>query len=107
MESMSLGVWQWWAKDIFVFLSSFISSDALAAQTVLKNLTQQLFMFPFSFSVSSAIYVGNYIGKGNELLARYYAKLSIILAASWSLFIFAFMIIFRHQMIGIFNLSDN
>lgn len=62
LECTGLGVWSWWAFDIFTLMASYMSINDLAAQTVLRNIGLLTFMIPVGIAISSMILVGNMIG---------------------------------------------
>jgi multidrug resistance protein, MATE family len=57
-----LGVWGWWAFDIFTLIASYMSVESIAAQTVLRNIALLFFMIPVGISQSTSLLVGNNIG---------------------------------------------
>lgn len=64
LKCASLGIWAWWAFDVFTLIASYMSIDDLAAQTVLRNIGLITFMIPVGIAVSAIILVGNMIGAG-------------------------------------------
>ena len=71
--SMFLGIWSWWAFDVFTFISSYMSPEALAAQTILRNISLFFFMIPVGLSIPTAVLIGNNIGAMNIPAAKYLA----------------------------------
>lgn len=41
-----MGVWGWWAFDIFTLIASYIGSEIIAAQTILRSIGLITFMLP-------------------------------------------------------------
>ena len=46
VNSMSMGVWGWWAFDIFTLIASYLGSEIIAAQTILRSIGLITFMLP-------------------------------------------------------------
>lgn len=74
---MFMGVWGWWAFDIFTLMASYLSIPAVSAQTIMRTLGLLTFMVPVGFSISCAILVGKAIGKGSEAEVKFYYGLSV------------------------------
>ena len=53
-----MGIWGWWAFDIFTLMASYLSITAVGAQTILRSLGLLTFMIPVGFAAASAILVG-------------------------------------------------
>ena len=85
LQCASLGIWSWWAFDIFTLIASYMSIDDLSAQTVLRNIGLLTFMIPVGLSISSTILVGNMIGANNVKGARKYAEMCTLSAHLWAL----------------------
>lgn len=81
-----MGIWGWWAFDIFTLMASYVSNPAvLSSQTIMRSLGLLTFMIPAGFSQACGITVGGFIGKGLEKALKYYywtsMYLSVITAA--------------------------
>ncbi|CDW84612.1 na+-driven multidrug efflux pump [Stylonychia lemnae] len=105
LQCASLGIWSWWAFDIFTLIASYMSVDDLAAQTVLRNIGLLTYMIPVGLSISSVILVGNMIGANNPNGAKLYAKMCTLSAFIWALASVAFINLLQGQVIGIFSSS--
>lgn len=46
MNSAAMGVWGWWAFDIFTLIASYMSAEIIAAQTILRSIGLLTFMLP-------------------------------------------------------------
>lgn len=75
LMSMSLGIWSWWAFDVFTLIASYMSIEALAAQSILRNISLLFFMVPVGLSISTGILVGNNIGAMHLEAAVYFARM--------------------------------
>lgn len=74
---------EWLAFDILTFSSSYISTAALAAQSVVMTICLVMFHIPFSVSVAVSTRLGNLIGCGSlsaaKLAAKTYAVIFVIM----------------------------
>lgn len=61
----------WWAADSFTLIASYCGTEALAAQTILRNITLLMFMFPVGISIVTQITVSKAIGEQNVSRAKY------------------------------------
>ena len=55
---MLMGIWGWWAFDIFTLICSYLSVEVISAQTVMRSLGLLTFMIPVGVSMASAILIG-------------------------------------------------
>ena len=62
VSGLFMGVWGWWAFDVFTLISSYLSVDIISAQTIMRTLGLLTFMIPVGFSVACGILVGRSIG---------------------------------------------
>ena len=56
--SFLMGVWGWWAFDIFTLIGSYLSVEIISGQTVMRSIGIFTFMVPIGFSIACAILVG-------------------------------------------------
>ena len=75
-----MGVWGWWAFDIFTLLASYLSTNAISAQTIMRSLGLLTFMIPVGFNKACSYYVGIYIGKGCEKSLMHYYNVAMIMS---------------------------
>jgi len=73
---MFMGVWGWWAFDIFTPMASYISIEAVSAQTIMRCIGLLTFMIPVGFASASGLLVGNAIGAGSEREVHFYYRIS-------------------------------
>ncbi len=85
LKCASLGIWSWWAFDIFTLIASYMSIEDLAAQTILRNIGLLTFMIPVGIAISSMILVGNMIGAKNVAGAKIYAKYCSLTGLIWAI----------------------
>lgn len=50
LSSMAMGVWGWWAFDIFTLIASYLSATIIATQTILRSIGLLTFMLPVGIS---------------------------------------------------------
>lgn len=62
INGLFMGIWGWWAFDIFTLIASYLSIDIVSAQTIMRSLGLLTFMIPVGFSVACGILVGRSIG---------------------------------------------
>ena len=77
---MLMGVWGWWAFDIFTLMASYLSIQIVSAQTIMRSLGLLTFMAPVGFSISCGILIGRSIGEGSETKIRFYYKICMMLS---------------------------
>lgn len=53
LKSTPMSCLPWWGADMFTFIASFLSTEVLAAQTIIRNITLLTFMFPVGISLAS------------------------------------------------------
>lgn len=91
MESISMGVWGWWAFDIFTLIASYLAVTIVASQTILRSIGLITFMLPVGIASSCNTLVGNSVGEGRSDTAILYYKtcmyLCLILAVGQVLFL--------------------
>jgi Na+-driven multidrug efflux pump len=71
------GVWQWWGLEAFVFMSSYVSTAALAATSVLRAISQFTYMIPFGLRLATIILIGKKIGEMSEPACRHFYNVSL------------------------------
>ncbi|XP_074518239.1 multidrug and toxin extrusion protein 1-like [Halichoeres trimaculatus] len=75
---------EWWTNEIGSFLAGLISEVEIGAQSVIYQLANVAYMFPFGFSIAGNVRVGNALGAGDTKQAKLSAKLTIFCAGSVS-----------------------
>jgi MATE family multidrug resistance protein len=89
-----MGVWGWWAFDIFTLIASYMAISIVAAQTILRTIGLITFMLPVGISSACSTLVGNSVGEGSADRAIQYYKtcmvFCLILAAVQVIILFVF-----------------
>ena len=80
LASCGMGVWGWWAFEIFTLMASYLSEELIAGQTIMRSLGLLTYMIPVGFSFATQIKVGHFIGCGNQAAIKYYFAASMYLA---------------------------
>ncbi|XP_053279584.1 multidrug and toxin extrusion protein 1 isoform X2 [Pleuronectes platessa] len=75
---------EWWTYEIGSLLAGLISEVELGAQSVVYELANVAYMFPFGFSVAGSVRVGQALGAGQTEQAKLSAKTTVICATSVS-----------------------
>ncbi|TAQ89651.1 hypothetical protein B7494_g2005 [Chlorociboria aeruginascens] len=70
IPSVSMILSEWLAFEILAFLSSYISTTALAAQSVLISVTIIMYHIPYPVAIAASTRFGNLIGRGALAPAR-------------------------------------
>ena len=77
LASASMGIWGWWAFDIFTLMASYLAVQVVAAQTIMRSLGLLTFMIPVGVSSAAGLKVGHFIGKGNKAGIKYYFNICV------------------------------
>ena len=75
-----MGVWGWWAFDIFTLIASYMATEIISAQTIMRSLGLLTFMIPVGFMKACQYYVGLFIGKGSAAAIMHYYNVSMVMA---------------------------
>ena len=78
--SMLMGVWGWWAFEIFTFMSTYLGETEAAAQSQMRSLGLLTFMLPVGYSSASSVLSGNAIGAYKPRQAIMYYKVCLFMA---------------------------
>ena len=79
--SLLMGVWGWWAFDIFTLIASYLATDIISAQTIMRSLGLLIYMVPVGFSKACLYYVGVFIGQGCEESIVHHYNTAMLLSA--------------------------
>jgi MATE family multidrug resistance protein len=80
IAGMFMGVWGWWAFDIFTLIASYLSVDAVSAQTIMRSLGLLTFMIPVGFSTACGVFVGKSIGEKSVYQVNFYFTICMSLS---------------------------
>lgn len=77
LNSLAMGVWGWWAFDIFTLIATYMDTAVIAAQTILRTLGLITFMLPVGIMSASGTLIGNSVGAGKADHAIIYYETSM------------------------------
>ncbi|OLL25308.1 putative transporter [Neolecta irregularis DAH-3] len=97
------GIIMWAAFEILSLAAAFISSNALAAQSILGTTTSILFQIPFAVSVAVSTRIGNLLGAGLVKSANMAANVGTVMALILGLFTWAGLFLLRHTLGKLFT----
>lgn len=75
-----MGVWGWWAFDIFTLIASYLAADIISAQTIMRSLGLLTFMVPVGLGRACQYFCGVFIGRGCERSIMHYFNVCMLLA---------------------------
>ena len=79
--AMLMGVWGWWAFEIFTFMATYLGETEAAAQTQMRSIGLLTFMLPVGYASGGGILVGNAIGAGKPKLAMTFYHVCMVMAS--------------------------
>jgi len=103
MMTMLMGIWGWWAFDIFTLICSYLAIEVISAQTVMRSLGLLTFMIPVGVTTASAILIGQNIGKGDIGAIRHYYRFCMLCAVFLGLAQTLLLIPTRDYLINVFT----
>lgn len=101
--STLMGVWGWWAFDAFTLVATYMSTEVVSAQTILRTMGQMTFMIPVGFSIANGILIGNYIGEGSVAKIKVCFEASMILSLILGIVQVITCLIFMNEFISFFT----
>lgn len=101
---MFMGIWGWWAFDIFTFMATYLGETEAAAQSQMRSIGLLTFMLPIGYSSASGILSGAAIGEGKPKLAMTYYGVCMFMAGIITIIQMALLWFCRE---GIFKMFTN
>lgn len=98
-----MGVWGWWAFDIFTLIASYLSRDIISTQTIMRSLGLLTFMIPVGFSKATSYFVGVFIGQGCETSLMHYYKVAMIMSVVVGLMQIVILLALEEQIINMYT----
>ena len=77
LNSLAMGVWGWWAFDIFTLIATYMDTAIIAAQTILRTLGLITFLLPVGIMSACGTLIGNSVGAGKADHAIIYYETSM------------------------------
>jgi len=103
MASMFMGLWGWWAFDIFTLICSYLAVEVISAQTVMRSLGLLTFMVPVGIATASSILIGQNIGLNNIRAIKHYYQVCMYFSAFVGILQIVLLVPARDYIIGIFT----
>ncbi|KAI3396339.1 hypothetical protein diail_12305 [Diaporthe ilicicola] len=94
---------EWAAFEILTFSTSYLSTDHLAAQTLLTTAIVVVWHIPFSISVALSTRIGHLIGGGHVETARRATALYFFVFVLVGLFNAVILYVFRYPIVSVFT----
>ena len=104
--NLLMGVWGWWAFDVFTLICSYLSCEVISAQTIMRTLGLLTFMIPVGFTYSCGLLVGKFVGEGNAVAVKHYFWWSMSLAALVGIGQVLLLATLRGEVIGLFTTHE-
>ena len=79
-----MGVWFWWAYDIFGLMASWLGSNEMAACTIMRNIGILMLCWPLGSAFACTLYISNSVGAGQAKIAMQYYKTAVAWGISWT-----------------------
>ena len=79
LTQCSMGVWNWWGLEVFTLMAGYVSVTAFAAQTVLRAVSQLVYMIPVGMRLAVTIKLGKLVGVQDPEGCRHFYAVSIYL----------------------------
>ncbi|KAI9347474.1 mate-domain-containing protein [Pilaira anomala] len=71
---------EWWAFELSSLAASYLSTNDLAAQSILLTSASALYTIPFGISVAVSNRIGNALGEGNATKAKLSSRVAFVFA---------------------------
>ena len=80
LQVVAMGVWGWWAFDIFTLMATYLGPDQVGAQTIMRSIGLWSFMMPVGFAFACGIYFNNNLGEGRPQVCMQYYNVALVFA---------------------------
>jgi Na+-driven multidrug efflux pump len=57
-----MGVWNWWGLEVFTFMAGYVSTTAFAAQSILRAISQFVYMPTVGLRLATQTMIGTSAG---------------------------------------------
>lgn len=99
----SMGVWNWWGLEVFTLMAGYVSVTAFAAQTVLRAISQLVYMVPVGMRMAATIKLGKLVGAQDPEGCRHYYSVTIYLILIFAVISQTLLRIFDHSIFYAFT----
>jgi multidrug resistance protein, MATE family len=100
---MAMGIWSWWAFDVFTLLASYLSTEIMSAQTCMRSLGLLTYMIPVGFATAGNILISKSIGERDEFMLKHYFRVAMGLSVCVAMFQVFMLLMFEESFMGIFT----
>lgn len=98
-----MGVWNWWGLEMFVLFGGYVSTTALAAQSVLRAVAMLSYMIPVGLRMATQITIGKSIGNQNSKGIRKYYRTSLEMGLIYAVIMATILLTNSTRIFGIFT----
>lgn len=102
----TMGVWNWWGLEAFVFMSSYVSTTALAAASVLRAISQFTYMIPVGLRLATQILIGKKIGAQSEPECKHLYHVSMTMGIIYASAVALLFALFQMPLCKIFTSDE-
>ena len=102
VQSAGMSVWGYWALDIFTLMASYLSINAIAAQTIMRSIGMYSYMIPVALATTASTLIGNSIGAESKPLIFHYYKVLMCMALLVGLLEAGLFYVFRDFVVSLF-----
>ncbi|KAI7863482.1 mate-domain-containing protein [Spinellus fusiger] len=88
---------EWWAFELSALAASYLGTLSLAAQSIVLTSGSAAYTIPFGIAVAASNRVGNSLGEGKPMKAKYAAKAALIFALTFAVFSTTVFMSTRHS----------
>ena len=93
----------WWVTDALMIMATFISEQAIGAQTILRGFGMILAVVPFSFSCATGYYIGKAIGEKDIIQIKSYYRVSVCFSIALGTLFCFILLLAKSQLIGLYT----
>ena len=97
---------EWWAFEVLTIFASLVSTEAVAAQAVIMQLSTLSFMFPLGLGITTTSFIGNTLGAGKKELAIELGRMSYVVMIGLEVLISSSILLFGGAFVRVFALDE-
>jgi MATE family multidrug resistance protein len=101
--ALLMGVWGWWAFDIFTLMASYLATEIISAQTIMRSLGLLTYMIPVGFSKACFYYTGFFIGQGCSKSIQHYYNTAMLMSVIVGVFQIILLLILREPILNMYT----
>ena len=100
VKGIFMGVWFWWAYDIFGLMASFLGSEAMAACTIMRNIGFLMLGWPLGCAFACTLYLTNAVGAGQAKIAMQYYKVAVACGFASTCILVTLLYFYKYTILG-------